>query len=81
MTALVLALVAVCVLALAVDARTAVTALAVVLGAGALGRAFVPETVVLTARSRAFDVTLMAAMALALGYLAAWGNATVAVGG
>ncbi|MHB1065399.1 MAG: DUF3017 domain-containing protein [Georgenia sp.] len=81
MVATVVVIAGVCVLAVVVDGRTAVLALALAVGAGAVGRAVVPPSVVLWARSRAFDVTLMAAMALALVYLAPWGNATVAGGG
>lgn len=81
MAGTVLVIAVVCVLAVAVDGRTAVLALAVALGAAAVGRAVLPTTVVLGARSRAFDVTLMATAALALAYLSAWGNATVAGGG
>ncbi len=80
MAAIVLVVAGVCALAVLVDGRTAVLGLAVALGAGAVGRAVLPTSVVLGARSRAFDVAVMVVAALALAYLAPWGNATV-VGG
>lgn len=74
------AIVVVCLLAVLVDARTGVTALAAFLALGALLRAVVPESVVPGARSRAFDVVFLLALAVALGYLSPWGNATVPPG-
>lgn len=72
---LLLAVAAVCGLAVAVSARAAATGLAVVLGACAVLRALAPVTVVPPARSRRFDVALLALAALALLYLAPWGDA------
>lgn len=75
------AIVLVCLLAFLVDARTGVTALAAFLALGAVLRAVVPESVLPGARSRAFDVVFLLALAVALGYLSPWGNATVPPGG
>jgi hypothetical protein len=74
------AMVLVCLLALLVDARTGVTALAAFLALGALLRAVLPESVLPGARSRAFDVVFLLALAVALGYLSPWGNATLPPG-
>jgi hypothetical protein len=74
------AIVLVCLLAVLVDARTGVTALAVFLALGAVLRAVVPESVLPGARSRAFDVVFLLALAVALGYLSPWGNATLPPG-
>jgi hypothetical protein len=74
------AIVLVCLLALLVDARTGVTALAAFLAIGALLRAVLPESVLPGARSRAFDVVFLLALAVALGYLSPWGNATLPPG-
>ncbi|MCK6209975.1 DUF3017 domain-containing protein [Georgenia sp. EYE_87] len=74
------AIVLVCLLAFLVDARTGVTALAAFLALGAVLRAVVPESVLPGARSRAFDVVFLLALAVALGYLSPWGNATVPPG-
>ncbi|GAA4287753.1 DUF3017 domain-containing protein [Georgenia daeguensis] len=74
------AIVLVCLLAVLVDARTGVTALAAFLALGAVLRAVVPESVLPGARSRAFDVVFLLALALALGYLSPWGNATLPPG-
>lgn len=73
-------IVVVCVLAVLVDARTGVTALAAFLAVGALLRAVVPDSVIPGARSRAFDVAFLLALAVALGYLSPWGNATLPPG-
>ncbi|UNX54262.1 DUF3017 domain-containing protein [Georgenia sp. TF02-10] len=70
----------VCGLAVLVDARTGVTVLAAFLAVGALLRAVAPESVIPGARSRGFDVAFLLALAVALGYLSPWGNATVAPG-
>ncbi|GAA1652984.1 hypothetical protein GCM10009790_37590 [Georgenia ruanii] len=75
MVVLLLAVAAVCGLAVAVSARAAATGLAVVLGACAVLRALGPVTAVPAARSRRFDVVLLALAALALLYLAPWGDA------
>ncbi len=72
-----LAVAAVCLLAVVVDGRTAVTAFAVLLAMAAVARAVAPETIVPGARSRAFDVAFLLVLALALGYLSPWGNATL----
>ncbi len=74
------AIVLVCLLAVMVDAHTGVTALAAFLALGAVLRAVVPESVLPGARSRAFDVVFLLALALALGYLSPWGNATLPPG-
>jgi hypothetical protein len=74
------AIVLVCLLAVLVDARTGVTALAAFLALGAVLRAVVPESVLPGARSRAFDVVFLLALAVALGYLSPWGNATLPPG-
>jgi hypothetical protein len=74
------AIVLVCLLAVLVDARTGVTALAAFLALGAVLRAVLPESVLPGARSRAFDVVFLLALAVALGYLSPWGNATVPPG-
>lgn len=80
MAATVLVVCGVCVLAVLVDGRTAVLVLAGALGVGAVGRAVLPTSVVLGARSRPFDVGVMVVAAVALASLAPWGNATI-VGG
>lgn len=74
------AIVLVCALAVLVDARTGVTALAAFLALGAVLRAVLPESVLPGARSRAFDVVLLLVLAVALGYLSPWGNATLPPG-
>lgn len=74
------AIVLVCLLAVLVDARTGVTALAAFLALGAVLRAVLPESVLPGARSRAFDVVFLLALAVALGYLSPWGNATLPPG-
>jgi hypothetical protein len=75
MVVLLLAVAAVCALAVVVSARAATTGLAAVLGACAVLRALAPATVVPAVRSRRFDVALLALGALALLYLAPWGDA------
>ena len=74
------AIVLVCLLAVLVDARTGVTALAAFLALGAVLRAVLPDSVLPGARSRAFDVVFLLALAVALGYLSPWGNATLPAG-
>jgi len=74
------AIVLVCALAVLFDARTGVTALAAFLAVGALLRAVMPESVIPGARSRAFDVAFLLALAVVLGFLSPWGNATLPVG-
>jgi hypothetical protein len=74
------AILAVCVLAVLVDARAGVTALAIFLAIGALLRAVLPESVVPGARSRTFDVAFLLALAVVLGFLSPWGNATLPAG-
>lgn len=74
------AIVTVCALAVLVDARTAVTALAAFLAVGALLRAVGPESVVPGARTRTFDVVFLLGLAVVLGYLSPWGNATLPAG-
>jgi len=74
------AIVLVCLLAVLVDARTGVTALAAFLALGAVLRAVLPDSVLPGARSRAFDVVFLLALAVALGYLSPWGNATLPPG-
>ena len=75
MAGLVLAVAAVCGLAVGVSARAAATGLAVVLAGCAVLRAMVPVTVMPPARSRRFDVVLLVLGALALLYLSPWGDA------
>ncbi|MFH5822170.1 hypothetical protein [Georgenia sp. AZ-5] len=77
MTGLLLAIAVVCVLGVTVSGRAAVTALAGLLALWAAARAWAPDTVVPGARSRAFDVTFLLALALVLAYLSPWGNAMV----
>ncbi len=79
MTALLLAVAGACVLGFAVSGRAATTAFAALLAVCALLRGVAPETVVPGARSRAFDVAFLLVLALALGYLAPWGDATLPV--
>jgi hypothetical protein len=75
MAVLVLAVGAVCVLAVTVSARAAVTALAALLAGCAVLRAVTPETVMPAVRSRTVDVVVLLVGAIALAYLSPWGNA------
>ncbi len=69
--------IAVAVVAWYVDVRTAVYVLAAGCLGAALLRAFARERDVLTARGRAFDVTVLLLLAIGLALLAPWGLATV----
>lgn len=71
------AVAAVCALALLVDGRTAVLGLAGTLVVMAGLRLVVPDNAVPFARSRAVDVVLLLVLAAALTYLSPWGNATL----
>ena len=77
MAGLVVAVVGATVLGFTVSGRAATTAFAVLLAVCALLRGIAPETVVPPARSRTFDVAFLLVLALALAYLAPWGNATL----
>lgn len=73
--AVVLLLAAVVYVSVRWDARLVALTLAGGMGAAALIRLTLPERLVFTARSRAFDVAVLMVMALAVALLAPWGLA------